>query len=79
MYGKIYFVFLQEQLLSNIHSLHGGLIHKALSDPSKAANKQALLKLMSQALGLKTVTGNQEKEQQDLKEVEVRLCCSQIY
>ncbi|XP_075902997.1 ATP-binding cassette sub-family A member 2 [Nelusetta ayraudi] len=60
----------KEQLLSNIHNLHGGLIHKALSDPTKAAHKQALLKLMSQALGLSTVTENQEKEQQGLKEVE---------
>lgn len=61
----------QEKLLGGIHGLDGGLIHKALRDPTKAAHKQALLKLMSQALGLSGVAGNQRNDQQGLKEVEV--------
>nr|XP_046241636.1 ATP-binding cassette sub-family A member 2 isoform X1 [Scatophagus argus] len=61
---------LEEELLGDVHSLNGGLIHKALRDPTKAAHRQALLKLMSQALGLTEVTGNQRKDQQGLKEVE---------
>lgn len=39
----------------------------------KAAHRQALLKLMSQALGLTEVTGNQGDDQQGLKDVEVYL------
>uniref|UniRef100_A0A8C4DG67 ATP-binding cassette sub-family A member 2 n=1 Tax=Dicentrarchus labrax TaxID=13489 RepID=A0A8C4DG67_DICLA len=61
---------LGEELLGDVHSLDGGLIHKALRDPTKAAHRQALLKLMSQALGLTDVTGNQRNDQQGLKEVE---------
>lgn len=67
------FIFLQEKLLGSVHSLDGGLIHKALRDPTKAAHRQALLRLMSQALGLTEVTGNQRNDQQGLKEVEVHL------
>ncbi|XP_042278447.1 ATP-binding cassette sub-family A member 2 isoform X1 [Thunnus maccoyii] len=61
---------LEEKLLGSVHSLDGGLIHKALRDPTKAAHRQALLRLMSQALGLTEVTGNQRNDQQGLKEVE---------
>ncbi|XP_076021246.1 ATP-binding cassette sub-family A member 2 [Genypterus blacodes] len=61
---------LEEKLLGGLHTLDGGLIHKALLDPTKAAHRQALLKLMSQALGLSEVTGNQKNDQQGLKEVE---------
>lgn len=64
---------LQEELLGDVRSLHGGLIHKALHDPEKAAHKHALLKLISQALGLTKVTENQRKDQQGLKEMEVCL------
>lgn len=60
-------------MLDDVPSLHGGLIHKPLRDPVKVAHRQALLKLMSQALGLTEVTGNQRKDQQGLKEVEVYL------
>ncbi|KAK2902562.1 ATP-binding cassette sub-family A member 2 isoform X1 [Channa argus] len=61
---------LKEKLLGNVHSLSGGLIHKALRDRLKAAHRQALLKLMSQALGLTEVPGTQGDEQQSLQEVE---------
>ncbi|XP_078141495.1 ATP-binding cassette sub-family A member 2 [Centroberyx gerrardi] len=61
---------LEEKLLGGLHSLDGGLIHKALRDPAKAAHRQALLKLMSQALGLAGAAGNQRSDQQGLKEVE---------
>ncbi|TKS64951.1 ATP-binding cassette sub-family A member 2 [Collichthys lucidus] len=60
----------EEKLLGGVHSLDGGLINKVLSDPSKAAHRQALLKLMSQALGLTEVSGNQRNDEQALKEVE---------
>lgn len=33
-------------------SLEGGLLHKALRDPTKAADQHALLQLLSQALGI---------------------------
>lgn len=64
---------LQEKLFGGAHGLDGGLIHKALHDPTKAAHRQALLRLMSRALGLTEVTGNQRSDQQGLKEVEVHL------
>lgn len=64
---------LKEKLLGGVHSLDGGLIHKALRDPAKAAHKQALLQLMSQALGLTDIRGNQRNDQQGMKEVEVNL------
>ncbi|KAM7392169.1 hypothetical protein PAMP_022799 [Pampus punctatissimus] len=60
----------EEKLLGSVHSLNGGLIHKALRDPTKAAHRQALLGLMSQALGLSEVTGSQRNYQKGLKEVE---------
>ncbi|KAM3868024.1 ATP-binding cassette sub-family A member 2 [Diretmus argenteus] len=61
---------LEEKLLGGLHNLDEGLIHKALRDPTKAAHRQALLKLMSQALGLDGVTGDHRNNQQGLKEVE---------
>lgn len=45
----------------------------------KAAHRQALLKLMSQALGLTEVTGNQGDEQQGLMDVEVYLLAQDTY
>lgn len=45
-------VWLQEQLLGGWRSLEGGLLHKALRDPTKAADHHALLQLLSQALGI---------------------------
>lgn len=63
----------QEKLLGRLHTLDGGLIHKALLDPTKATHRQALLKLMSRALGLTEVKGDQRNDQQGLKEVEVYL------
>ncbi|XP_034548275.1 ATP-binding cassette sub-family A member 2 isoform X2 [Notolabrus celidotus] len=61
---------LQEQLLGDVQGLDGGLIHKALHDPAKAAHRQALLKLMYRALGLTEDSGNQRNDLQGLKEVE---------
>ncbi|XP_053276075.1 ATP-binding cassette sub-family A member 2 isoform X1 [Pleuronectes platessa] len=61
---------LEERLLGDVQGLDGGLIYKALWDPTKAAHRQALLTLMSQALGLTEVTGNQGNDQKALKEVE---------
>ncbi|XP_062310063.1 LOW QUALITY PROTEIN: ATP-binding cassette sub-family A member 2 [Osmerus eperlanus] len=59
-----------EKLLGSIHSLDGGLIHKALRDPARAAHRQALLRFMSQALGLAGEGGGQKYDPQGLKEVE---------
>ena len=56
-----------------MHSLDGGLIHKALRDPTKAGQRPALLRLMSRALGLSEVPGNQSTDQQALEELEVCL------
>lgn len=42
----------QEQLLGGWKNLEGGLLHKALKDPTKAADQHALLQLLSQALGI---------------------------
>ncbi|XP_068617160.1 ATP-binding cassette sub-family A member 2 [Brachionichthys hirsutus] len=44
--------------------LDGGLIHEALGDPTDAAHRRALLRLMSQAVGLGEVTGSQRADQQ---------------
>lgn len=60
-----------------MQSLDGGLIHKALRDPTKAAHRQALLKLMSQALGLAGGGAGQRYDPQGLKEVEVH-CLSYL-
>ncbi|XP_063752505.1 ATP-binding cassette sub-family A member 2 isoform X2 [Eleginops maclovinus] len=61
---------LEEKLLGDLHSLDGGLIHKSLRDPTKAAHRPALLQLMSRAWGLGEATGNQRTDQQALEEVE---------
>ncbi|XP_031662332.1 ATP-binding cassette sub-family A member 2 isoform X3 [Oncorhynchus kisutch] len=61
---------LEEKMLGVMQSLDGGLIHKALRDPTKAAHRQALLKLMSQALGLAGGGAGQRYDPQGLKEVE---------
>ncbi|KAL2092632.1 hypothetical protein ACEWY4_012430 [Coilia grayii] len=61
---------LEKQLLGGWRSLEGGLIHKALQDPNKAAHRQALLRLLSQALGLAGGTLGQRFDPQGLKELE---------
>nr|XP_023696475.1 ATP-binding cassette sub-family A member 2 isoform X2 [Paramormyrops kingsleyae] len=61
---------LEEQLIEGWRSLEGGLIHKALQEPSKAAHRQALLRLMSQALGLGGGTEGKSYDLQDLQEME---------
>ncbi|XP_075762141.1 ATP-binding cassette sub-family A member 2 [Pelodiscus sinensis] len=43
---------LEENLLGGWRNLEDGLIHRALRDPKRAAHRQALLHLLSQALGL---------------------------
>lgn len=65
--------------MGDVHSLDKGLIYRALRDPTKAAHRYALLRLMSQALGLREETGNQEDTEQLLKEAEVnykQIICS---
>ncbi|KAL6465280.1 hypothetical protein MHYP_G00254130 [Metynnis hypsauchen] len=62
---------LEEQLLGGWHSLEGGLLQKALRDPAKAAERQALLRLLSQALGLVgTGAASQKYDPQGLQEME---------
>ncbi|XP_051806589.1 ATP-binding cassette sub-family A member 2 [Acanthochromis polyacanthus] len=61
---------LEEKLLGGVHSLDGGLIQKALRDPTKAAHRHALLRLLSQALGFSEGTESQRSNQQGIKEVE---------
>ncbi|XP_052449005.1 ATP-binding cassette sub-family A member 2 isoform X4 [Carassius gibelio] len=63
-------VQLEKQLLGGWHSLEGGLIQKALSDPSKAAGRQALLRVLSQALGITGGRGGQTLDPQALHEME---------
>ncbi|XP_026178352.1 ATP-binding cassette sub-family A member 2 isoform X2 [Mastacembelus armatus] len=60
----------EEKLLGDVHSLHGGLLHKALCDQLKGAHRQGLLRLMSQALGLTQFKGDLGNDQHGLKEVE---------
>uniref|UniRef100_A0A4W4HDR5 ATP-binding cassette sub-family A member 2 n=1 Tax=Electrophorus electricus TaxID=8005 RepID=A0A4W4HDR5_ELEEL len=61
----------KERLLGGWCSLEGGLLQKALRDPDKAADRQALLHLLSQALGL---TGggspSQKYDSEGLREME---------
>lgn len=45
-------VLLQKSLPSGWKSLREGLVHRALRDPSAALQRPALLRLLSQALGL---------------------------
>lgn len=45
-------VLLQKSLPSGWKSLREGLVHRALRDPSAALQRLALLRLLSQALGL---------------------------
>ncbi|XP_016137357.1 ATP-binding cassette sub-family A member 2-like [Sinocyclocheilus grahami] len=63
-------VQLEKQLLEGWRSLEGGLIQKALRDPTKAARRQALLKVLSQALGITGGGGGQKFDPQALREVE---------
>lgn len=64
------FKHLQEALHGGVYGLDGGLINRALQDPAPAAHRQALIRVMSHALGLSEDPVNQEKNQQDLKEAE---------
>ncbi|XP_072520888.1 ATP-binding cassette sub-family A member 2 isoform X2 [Salminus brasiliensis] len=62
---------LEEQLLGGWRSLEGGLLQKALRDPTKVADRQALLSLLSQALGLVGTGGASQKfDPQNLREME---------
>ncbi|KAM6965213.1 ATP-binding cassette sub-family A member 2 [Aplochiton taeniatus] len=61
---------LEEKILGGLHSLGGGLIHKALQDPTKAAHRRALLRILSQALGLTGGGKGQTYDPRGLKEVE---------
>ncbi|XP_066509169.1 ATP-binding cassette sub-family A member 2-like [Hoplias malabaricus] len=62
---------LEEQLLGGWRSLEGGLLQKALRDPTKASDRQALLRLLSQALGLVESGGPSQKyDPQGLREME---------
>ncbi|XP_016321495.1 ATP-binding cassette sub-family A member 2-like [Sinocyclocheilus anshuiensis] len=63
-------VQLEKQLLGGWRSLDGGLIQKVLRDPTKAARRQALLKVLSQALGITGGGGGQKFDPQALREVE---------
>ncbi|MBN3299367.1 ABCA2 protein, partial [Amia calva] len=47
----------QEQLLGGWRSLEGGLLHRALKDPAGGPHRQALLRLLSQALGVAVLGG----------------------
>uniref|UniRef100_A0A8C2D8D4 ATP-binding cassette, sub-family A (ABC1), member 2 n=1 Tax=Cyprinus carpio TaxID=7962 RepID=A0A8C2D8D4_CYPCA len=71
--GNIYVSLLihaQKQLLGGWRSLEGGLIQKALRDPTKAAHRQALLKVLSQALRIAEGGGGQKFDPQALREME---------
>ncbi|XP_058842654.1 ATP-binding cassette sub-family A member 2-like isoform X3 [Acipenser ruthenus] len=62
---------LEEHLLGGWRNLEEGLIHKALSDPEKIAHRQALLRLLTQALGLSGAAAfGQGYDPQGLKEME---------
>uniref|UniRef100_A0A673JU23 ATP-binding cassette sub-family A member 2-like n=2 Tax=Sinocyclocheilus rhinocerous TaxID=307959 RepID=A0A673JU23_9TELE len=60
----------EKLLLGGWRSLEGGLIQKALRDPTKAAHRQALLKVLSQALGIAGGGGGQKFDPQALREME---------
>ncbi|XP_041099677.1 ATP-binding cassette sub-family A member 2-like isoform X2 [Polyodon spathula] len=62
---------LEEHLLGGWRNLEEGLIHKALSNPEKIAHRQALLRLLTQALGLTGAAAfGQGYDPQGLKEME---------
>ncbi|MEQ2254049.1 hypothetical protein ILYODFUR_038901, partial [Ilyodon furcidens] len=71
-----------EQLLGGLQSLDGGLIHKALHDPTKAAHRKALVQMMSWALGLTAASESKRDHLQGMQAVEVFLsflnnfCCA---
>ncbi|XP_047236677.1 ATP-binding cassette sub-family A member 2 isoform X2 [Girardinichthys multiradiatus] len=60
----------KEQLLGGLQSLDGGLIHKALHDPTKAAHRKALVQMMSWALGLNAASESQRDHLQGMQAVE---------
>lgn len=49
-------VLLQKSIPSGWRSLREGLVHRALRDPAAALRRPALLRLLSQALGLASAT-----------------------
>ena len=65
-------------MLGGLRGLDGGLLHKALRDPSGAArDRQALVRLLSQTLGL--VGGEAQRyAPQELQQVEVGAWSSQV-
>uniref|UniRef100_A0AAY4B7N1 ATP-binding cassette sub-family A member 2 n=1 Tax=Denticeps clupeoides TaxID=299321 RepID=A0AAY4B7N1_9TELE len=67
---KVLQLEVREQLLGGWRGLDGGLIHRALQDPTKADHRHALLKLLSQALGLAGGGVGPRFEPQGLKEME---------
>lgn len=67
----------QESLLGGWRNLEDGLIHRALRDPKRSTHRQALLHLLSQALGLAGTPSEASASyspQAFVKEMEVRGC-----
>ncbi|XP_015259030.1 PREDICTED: ATP-binding cassette sub-family A member 2-like [Cyprinodon variegatus] len=60
----------KEKLLGGVQSLDGGLIHKALHDPTKAAHRKVLVQMMSWALGLTAASDSQREHLQGVQELE---------
>uniref|UniRef100_A0AAV2MPG3 ATP-binding cassette sub-family A member 2 n=1 Tax=Knipowitschia caucasica TaxID=637954 RepID=A0AAV2MPG3_KNICA len=60
---------LQEALLGGVRGLHRGLLDRVLLDPRSAAQRPALLRIMSRVLGL-TESKDQKQDQQALKEAQ---------
>ncbi|KAM4578194.1 ATP-binding cassette sub-family A member 2 isoform 1-T1 [Fundulus diaphanus] len=61
---------IKEKLLGGVQSLDGGLIHKALHDPAKAAQRKALVQMMAWALGLTAASESHSEHLQGIQEVE---------
>ncbi|XP_024150087.1 ATP-binding cassette sub-family A member 2 isoform X2 [Oryzias melastigma] len=61
---------MKEKLLGVVHRFNGGLLHKALHDPPREDHRRALVRLMSRALGITEVSGDQSTDQQGVREVE---------
>ncbi|KAM4576304.1 ATP-binding cassette sub-family A member 2 isoform 2-T2 [Odontesthes bonariensis] len=60
----------KDKLLGDFDSLDGGLIQKALHDSTNETYRNALVRLMSRALGFTEVPGSQSSNQEGIKEVE---------
>ncbi|RVE68761.1 hypothetical protein OJAV_G00094570 [Oryzias javanicus] len=61
---------MKEKLLGVVQRFNGGLLHKALHDPPREDHRRALVRLMSRALGITDVSGDQSTDQQGVREVE---------